>query len=146
VLFFGAPYLPTLRPQAQVALRLLELKEGQRLLELGAGDGTVALHALRQGLRVTAFELNPLLCAVIWIRTRRYRSNINIKCANIWTTDWGQYDGIYVFLLDKYMNKLDKYIIQQGRAVSLASNCFEIPNKVAAKYENGIFLYTYASK
>lgn len=145
VILFGAPYLPTLNRQAEVALHLLNLKKGQRLLELGAGDGSVALIALRQGLRVTAIELNPLLCVVIWARTWRYRRNITVKCANFWTTDWGQYDGIYVFLLDKYMKRLDKKIIQQNKTTSLASYTFEIPNRKLLRSEEGVYLYHYNS-
>jgi hypothetical protein len=40
VLLFGAPYLPTLKPQVHAALELANLKPGQTLLELGCGDGT----------------------------------------------------------------------------------------------------------
>jgi 16S rRNA A1518/A1519 N6-dimethyltransferase RsmA/KsgA/DIM1 with predicted DNA glycosylase/AP lyase activity len=146
VILFGAPYLPTMSPQAETAINMLRLKKGQRLLELGAGDGSVVLYALRKGLKVTAIELNPLLCVVIWIRTRRYRSSVTIKCANFWTTSWGEYDGIYVFLLDKYMTKLDKYIVQQNKNVLLASYTFQIPQKEAIKQMNGVFLYQYRRK
>ena len=36
---FGAPFLPTLRKRVNDALDLLDLKEGQTMLELGSGDG-----------------------------------------------------------------------------------------------------------
>ncbi len=145
VVFFGAPYLPTLSKQSNQALDLLNLKKGQCLLELGAGDGTVALMALRRGLYVTAIELNPLLCVVIYLRTFRYRSNISIKCGNFWTTPWGDYDGIYTFLLDKYMTKLDKKIIQANKNTHLASFAFKIPGKKIKSEAKGIYLYEYGS-
>ena len=146
VMLVGAPYLPTLGKQVNSALDLLDLKKGQRLLELGAGDGTVALVALKRGYKVTAIELNPLLCCVIYLRTLRYRSNINIRCANFWTTDWGEYDGVYVFLLDKYMKRLDKRVIQENKTLRLASFAFKIPGKSFVHEHNDVYLYEYRQK
>lgn len=143
VIVRGAPYLPTTRAQIDAAFELLDLKRGQRLLELGAGDGAVALEALRRGFRVTAIELNPLLCLVIWLRTRRYRHRIKIKCGDFWTTNWGDYDAIYTFLLQKYMTKLDKKIIQQNKSVKLASFAFTIPGRIPTHKKDGVYLYIF---
>jgi SAM-dependent methyltransferase len=69
VIFFGAPYLPTLRPQIQAAFALLELKPGQTLLELGCGDGKVLVAAAEAGYKAVGIELNPILALVAWART-----------------------------------------------------------------------------
>jgi ribosomal protein L11 methylase PrmA len=61
VVAFGAPYLPTLRPQITMALDMLDLKKGQTLLELGSGDGRVMMAAAERGWNVIGYELNPLL-------------------------------------------------------------------------------------
>lgn len=143
VVVVGAPYLPTLKRQHDAIFELLDLSPGSTLLELGAGDGTVALAALQKGYRVTAIELNPVLCVVIFFRTLKYRRGITIKCANFWTTDWGEYDGIYTFLLDKYMTKLDKKIVQNNKNTLLASYAFRIPNRLVTGEKNGVFLYRY---
>ena len=146
VVFFGAPYLPTKRAQADEAIRLLGLKKGETLLELGAGDGTIALRALKQGLRVTAIELNPLLCIVIYLRTFKYRKNIKVVCGNFWHVSWGEYNGVYVFLLDKYMKKLHNKLIHnhfKGRLVSFA---FKIPLIKIQAESKGLFVYNYSAK
>lgn len=143
VVLFGAPYLPTTKKQIDTALELLDLKKGQRLLELGAGDGSVALEALRRGLKVTAIELNPILCLIIYLRTYRYRSNILIIWGSFWQVKWGDYDGIYAFLLDKFMERLDKKIIQENKSVKFASFAFRIPDKQIEAERDGVFLYSY---
>lgn len=143
VVLFGAPYLPTTKKQIDTALELLDLKKGQRLLELGAGDGSVSLAALRRGLKVTAIELNPILCLIIYLRTYRYRSNILIVWGSFWQVKWGEYDGIYTFLLDKYMERLDKKIIQENKSVKFASFAFRIPDKQIEAEKDGVFLYSY---
>lgn len=78
VLLFGAPYVPTLAVQQQKALRLLNLKKGETLLELGCGDGRVLLAAAKQGVYGIGYELNPILFVVAKIVTWRYRKHVKV--------------------------------------------------------------------
>lgn len=145
VLAFGAPYLPTLSKQSENALDLLELKKGQHLLELGSGDGKVMLAAAKRGYRVTGFELNPLLVIVSKIVTFKYRKQVKVVWGNYWTKDWPPADGIFTFLLVKYMSKLDKKIAQtyKHKRVKLVSVAFKIPNKRTTKTAFGLYRYDY---
>lgn len=145
VAFFGAPYLPTFAKQTEAALDLLELKPGQTLLELGCGDGKVLIAAASRGLNVIGYELNPVLALISWLRTRKYGAQVKVIWGNYWRNEWPLTDGIFVFLLDKYMNKLDTNIVQKypGHKVKLVSFAFEIPNKKPSKTADGLFLYTY---
>lgn len=145
VVLFGAPYLPTLRRQTEIALDLLAVKPGMRVLELGSGDGSVALAAAKRGASVVGYELNPVLVAVSKLRCWRYRRQVKIIWGNFWLADWPATDGIFVFLLDKYMNKLDKKIIQEypGKKIKLVSFAFEISHKKPVKTQSGLYLYRY---
>ena len=147
VLLFGAPYLPTLQPQITAALDLADLKSGQTLLELGCGDGRVVLAAARRGLKVTGYELNPLLAGVAWLRTIKYRQQVTIRCRDFWRADWPPAAAIFTFLLPKYMSKLDKkverFARQQGRPVKLISFAFQVPAKPAVAERQGVRLYLY---
>lgn len=146
VVLFGAPYVPTMRLQVRTALEVLDLQPGQTLLELGSGDGKVALAAAQQGIRVYAIEINPLLVLYARLRTWRYRQLVTIKWANIWQHRWpADVDGIYVFLLDRFMPKLDKKITQtyKQKPVKLVSFAFEIPGRKPALERNGLYLYKY---
>src|SRR6478672_10765863 len=88
VVFFGAPFLPTLRPQIDTALNLLDLKPGQTILELGCGDGRVLIAAATRGIYAVGYELNPLLAAIAWLRTRRYGKQVRVICGNYWRLKW----------------------------------------------------------
>lgn len=147
VVAFGAPYLPTLKRQTDQALDLLALKPGQTMLELGCGDGRVAKAAAKRGLKVTGYELNPLLVLIAKLNTLKYRGQVKIIWGNYWQKQWPETDGIYVFLLDKYMEKLDKIIVQKvGKAdkpIKLLSYTFQIPGRQPAKQQGGLFLYKY---
>lgn len=146
VVFYGAPYLPTLKKQTKDALDLLDLKPGQTLLELGSGDGTVLLAAAKRGIRCVGYELNPVLVVISRIMTWRYRKLVTIKMANYWSVQWPKTDGIYVFLLQKYMDKLDTKVTQHSRkygTIKLVSFAFTIPNKTPKAKRTGLTLYVF---
>ena len=145
VLMFGAPYLPTLSPQIKTALDLVDLQPGQHLIELGCGDGKVLIDAAERGARVTGYELNPLLAFIAWARTRRFKNNVKVVWGNFWRRRLPLTDVVFVFLLPKYMPKLDKKITQEysGSNVKLVSIAFKIQYKKPKKIENGVFLYEY---
>lgn len=141
VVFFGAPYLPTMSPQVQAAFALLRLKPGQTVLELGCGDGKVLLAAAREGYKAIGFEINPVLVLVALWKTRKYRSMVTVRWANFWRTPWPPADGVFVFLLDKYMQRLDERMkVYKKPLVSVA---FTVPGKAVAAEKNAVFLYRY---
>lgn len=147
VLLFGAPYLPTLTPQVNTALKLAKLKPGQTLLELGCGDGKVLIAAAQQGITVVGYELNPILAALAWLRTRRYRRNVTVVWGNFWRKPWPQAEAIFVFLLPRLMPKLhttvQTYAATQKHPVKLVSFAFTIPGYEPSAEKDGLYVYTY---
>ncbi len=144
VLLFGAPYVPTLKPQVEAALKLADLKPGQTLLELGCGDGKVLAAAARRGLNAVGYELNPLLALIARLRTLRYRRQVKVVWGDFWRKPWPPAEGIFTFLLPKYMDKLDKKVERYGhKPVRLVSFAFQIPGKRARSERSGVYLYTY---
>lgn len=150
VVLFGAPYLPTLRPQIDAALDALDLNEGQHILELGSGDGRVLLAAAQRGLYGIGYELNPILVLVSRWRLRRYRNQIRVVWGNAFSKKWPATDAIYVFGIKKLMPKLHKKIVQHAqqthRPIRLASFGFAVPAKKPVSQTQGIFIYHYSAK
>lgn len=144
VLAFGAPYLPTLKPQTKAALELLSLKPGETLLELGSGDGRVLRVAAASGLNAVGYELNPILVIISRLYTWKYRKKVKIIWGSYWLRQWPPADGIYVFLIGNYMQKLNTKVTQYThKPVKVASFAFKIPGKKALKEKSGVFLYIY---
>lgn len=143
VLLFGAPYLPALTPQVTTALQLLDLRPGQTLLEIGSGDGKVLLAAARQGIRVHGIELNPILVVISKWRTRTYRDLVTVSWGNAWQQIWPVTDGIYVFGLDRVVEKLHTKIVQNSsKTVKVVSVGFAIKSAQLVREDNGVFLYS----
>lgn len=144
VVLFGAPYLPTLSKQMQTSLDLLDLRPGQTMLELGCGDGRVLIAAAERGWHVVGYEINPILAALSWARTRRYGGRVRIVWGNFWTRTWPVTDGIFGFILPRYMSKLNKKVMQETRKpVKVVSFAFAIADKKPAVEKDGVFLYIY---
>jgi len=145
VIIFGAPYLPTMKKQQEQAFKLLNLKPGQKILELGSGDGRVLLAAARQGLLADGYELNPLLYLLSKAVCFKHRKQINVYYGNFWHKKWPKADGIFVFLHPRFMNKLDKKIQHEfkGISVKVVSYAFKIPGKKPQKTKDALYLYLY---
>lgn len=146
VLLFGAPYLPTLKPQIKAALDLADLRPGELLLELGCGDGGVLIAAAKCDVRVIGYELNPILAAIAWIRTCRYRSHVKVVWGNFWYTQWpADTAAIFVFLHPKFMSRLNRAITDAdfGHKVRLVSFAFSVPGKSVIAEKDGVMLYAY---
>lgn len=144
VLFFGAPYLPTLKSQIEAAFDVAGLKPGDTLVELGCGDGRVLIAAAKRGYKAVGYELNPILAAIAWLRTRRYRRQVKVVWGNFWWTNWPPAEVIFTFLLAKYMPKLDKKLMRYShKPVKLVSYAFEVPGRTADAQKSGVFLYNY---
>lgn len=144
VLLFGAPYLPTRKAQAKQALDLLELKKGEVFVDLGSGDGAVLIEAARRGLVCYGYELNPFVCLVSKVRTIRFGSQVHVYCRNFWKTPLpSTTKGVFVFLLDPYMPKLNKKLVKELKGGRLVSYTFEIPEKQHSKVDGAMYLYKY---
>ncbi len=124
VVAFGAPFLPTLSKRVEDAVELLDLKPGQTLLELGSGDGRLLKAVAKKGVYAIGYELNPILVVYTYLSTWRYRKYVTVKCRSYWHIKWPQSDAMYVFLLNPYMSKLHKKVVQYldySDAISLQS-------------------------
>jgi 16S rRNA A1518/A1519 N6-dimethyltransferase RsmA/KsgA/DIM1 with predicted DNA glycosylase/AP lyase activity len=147
VIIYGAPFLPTLKKQVKPAIDLIDLKPGQTLLELGSGDGRVLNAAAEAGLNAVGYELNPLLVVYSWVKTRKNRKQIKIIWGNYWKKTWPDADGIFVFLLAPYMDKLNTKIVQKYKnPIKLVSFAYKLPNRLEDQKTNGLYLYKFNFK
>ncbi len=145
VVFFGPPFLPTLRRNIDAALDLLDLKPGQTMLDLGSGDGRVLIAAAKRGIYVVGIELSPILFVISWLRTRRYRKYVRLIWGNYFLTTWPAADAIFTFMIPRQMANLDRHIERWrgSKKIRLASFAFRVPGKKPVATKSGVFFYEY---
>ncbi|HYZ82733.1 MAG TPA: methyltransferase domain-containing protein, partial [Solirubrobacteraceae bacterium] len=82
----------TLDPAAGELVRAAQIGAGQRVLDVAAGTGNVALAAAARGARVTASDITPELVALGRERARRADLDIEWEVADV--TALPQHDGV----------------------------------------------------
>ncbi len=142
--WLGAPYLPSLRRDYEPALALAGLKPGQTLIDLGSGDGRLLRAAAKHGVRGIGYEINPFVYAISLIVTWRYRKLVTIYLADFWHVPLPPANAIYVFLIDRFMIKLDAKLTREiKQPTPVISFVFQIPGHTPRLQTRNAWLYDY---
>ena len=146
-LLYGAPYEGAPRRSVQAMLRMSNLGPNDRLFELGAGIGAVALPAARQrGAHVLAVEIEPL--RVLILRLRRAlgpaADRIEIRRANMFDLDLGGATVISTFLWPGAMARLrPKFERELQPGTRVVSRCHPIREWTPVEYDRKADVYLY---
>lgn len=148
VIFSGAPYLPTRKKQILDAIKLGHLKQGDYIVDLGSGDGAVQKVLAEHGIHSLGYEINPYLFLISKLRLHKHREIAKVKLSNFWDESLPDKTSVvFVFLLDKYMERLDAKLKDQShklnKPLNLISFAFKVPNKDPIKIKGGMYLYEY---
>ena len=108
-------------------LELAEIKPGERLVDLGAGDGRIVIAAVRDfEAQAVGVEIDPVrwLLANIFIRLRRYDNRPKVMWGNMMNFGLSEADVVTVYLTRETNDKLKAQFEQQlklgARVVSYA--------------------------
>jgi len=83
--FSPIPYYPSNMKDKENILKALSLKNGQAIIDLGAGDGVVVFEAAyeswkrKRDTKFVALEINPMLVAILWVKWLLHPNRKNIK-------------------------------------------------------------------
>jgi hypothetical protein len=78
------------------------------------------------------------------VRTRRYGSKVKIVYGNFWQKKWPQADAVFVFLTERYMERLNQNMENRFKGrVKLVTYGFCISGKKAVATKGACFLYRY---
>ena len=96
----GAPWVPTWKRDVARFLELAKIKPGQKMYELGCGDGRLMIAAAKAGAQVTGYEISllPYLAAKIRCGFSQQRQQSKVRFKDFWQADLSQADVIYFFL------------------------------------------------
>lgn len=141
----GAPYVPTHKKQVETALDLLDLQPDEILVDLGSGDGVLLKAAAKRGIIAHGYELNPILCAVSYVRCWPQRHLVHIHFADFWFQTFPSgTKGVFTFMAKPFMKKIQKKLEQEAKThgeLRFVSYGFELPKISPIKTENGLHLY-----
>lgn len=128
--FLAAPWVPLWKRDVKRMLDLAEVKPGEIVYDLGAGDGRIIIMAAKdyQAL-ATGFEIAtlPYFLAYIKIILLGLRGKARLKYRNFFNEDFSQADVICTFLSPQAMEKLKtKFAREMKPGSRVVSYAFDI--------------------
>ncbi len=140
----GAAFFPTNPESVQAMIQLAEVKDGERIADLGSGDGRILIAFAQRGFEAHGYEINPIL--VWWSRWRLRRAGIaNIAFVHqksFWKTDLSSYNIVAVYGIPYIMKQLGKKLGRELKpGARILSYIYPIPDWQADSKKSGIYLY-----
>ena len=131
------PFVPTPRPLVRRMLSLADTKPGERLIDLGAGDGRIVIAAAKEfGARALGVELHPERYAIIRNSAASLKPSVEALRQNFFKTDLSNADIVTMYLLpsvnEALRKKLERELHSGARVVS---HDFSIPDWTPVRVE-----------
>lgn len=149
--FRGSPYVPIKNERLNDITKYIQ--KGDRVADLGCGDGRVLVEAVRRGAkRAEGWELDALVYALAQKNIHKAKrqgtdtSKIKLHFGDFWSAKLADFNVVYVYQMTKYMKPMKEKVISQLRPGTLIiSPDYEIPGMKAWKKvedsSRGIYLY-----
>jgi hypothetical protein len=122
--------------------------QGQKIVDLGSGDGRIVIALAQSGAYAEGYEINPIL---VWSSRRAIRKanlegegagKAKIFWKSFWRADLSQFDVVIVYGIPYIMKDLQKKMERELRpGTKIISNAFTFPNWTPAAVEGRVRLY-----
>ncbi|MCX6789652.1 MAG: class I SAM-dependent methyltransferase [Candidatus Gribaldobacteria bacterium] len=122
----AAPWAPTFKADTERFLKLANIKPGQKIYDLGCGDGRLVVAAGEAGAVAIGFEISLLPYSIAkWrILSSPFKKKCSIKFRDFWRADLSNADIVYFFLMPKIFtkikNKLEKELKPGAKVIIYA--------------------------
>lgn len=113
----AAPWLPTRRRDVKRMVDLSEIKPGEFLYDLGAGDGRLTFEAAKRGASAVGIEVFILPYLYAWI-VSFFKKRVTILYGDFFNYNLSRADVVTVFLMDKSYKRLTAKLERELRAGS----------------------------
>jgi ribosomal protein L11 methylase PrmA len=126
-MWFGAPWVPTPIEAVRKMLKEAKIKKGQKVYDLGCGDGRFVIEAAKQGAKGIGFEISPLIWLLAITRNTLNGLPAKILLKSFWNRDLSDADVICLYLLPKSMPSLvKKFKKELKKGTLIVSYAFQV--------------------
>ncbi len=138
------PFVTTSSDTLKTVIELADVKENERVVDLGSGDGRVVIEFAKHGAMVEGYEIKEDLIkrSVERINALHLQKKVTIYNESFWNIDISVYDVIYIYGMRSIMPKLENKLDAELRpGAKFISNIFRLPHWKPKKTENEVNLY-----
>ncbi len=140
----GAPYVPSSDERIRMMLRMARIQPGERVVDLGSGDGRLVISAAALGARAIGYEINPFL--TLRARVLAWRAGlghrVDFRNSTFLKADLGEYDVVFCYLLPSLMAKVQEKAERELRPGSrIVVNAFPLPAWKPMAQRDHVYVY-----
>jgi SAM-dependent methyltransferase len=129
-------WVPTPDEVVDKMLDMVELKSGERLVDLGSGDGKIAIAAAKRGARARGIEFNPDMVALSKRKAAEAGVKVDLQQGDIFKSDFRNADVVTMYLLPSLNEKLRPILLKMKPGTRVTSHQFMMgdwnPDETAA--------------
>ncbi|MEI6533518.1 MAG: methyltransferase domain-containing protein [Candidatus Roizmanbacteria bacterium] len=140
----GAPYEPSDDDEVKRMVSLLEIKQGEKAVDIGSGDGRVVIAMAEEGAVAYGFENDRYLVKESRRNIQRAKMSHSafIKQTDFWDENYNLFDKIIVFQFGTVMKRLEKKLESELRdGTYVVSQFWKFPNWKYVKKISDVYLY-----
>jgi precorrin-6B methylase 2 len=131
VLYGGIPFVRSGDDIVISMIDIANIQKGEKIIDIGCGDGTIMIEIAKRGYAVEGIELNPILVSKCRenIRRNKVEALTGVRVADFWKTDLSQYDVVFIYGISYIMARLERKLLRELKpGARVVSNFFEFPN------------------
>lgn len=138
------PFVTTSSDSLKTIRELADFQPGKTVVDLGSGDGRVALELAKADFKVTGYEIKPELVERAKKRAEELHltARAHFYCKDFWTEDLSSFDVIYIYGMGSIMGRLEKKLEEEMKpGARFISNVFRLPHWKVKKQKDYLALY-----
>lgn len=128
----------------ETMIELSNPKPGEKIADLGSGDGRILLLFAKAGAEAHGYEIDHelILKADAKIAEQNLENKIIIYEKDFWEEDLSPYSVIAIYGMDSVMERLENKLKKELKPGSrVVSNIFQFPNWKEKETKNNVRLY-----
>ena len=145
ILTRNVPFVPLSKKQLKTVSANIKLNPEDKIVDLGCGDGRVLRIFEKQGVKdLTGYEVNFWIYLLARIKNTILKSKAKIYFKNFEKVNLSEYNVVFCYLSDYYMNSLlkEKFDRELKPGTKIISYVFDIKNWRKPEIISGkIFVY-----
>ena len=144
---WGAPWVPSSLGTVKKMLQMAEVTSGQKVVDLGAGDGRIVIVAARLfGAQAVGVEIDPIRCLIAnsLICMLGLRKKAHVYHSNMCDFDLSDVDVVTVYLLQGTNQKIKDWLGEQlPSGAKIVSHSFSMDGWMPSAIDDtkNIFMY-----
>ncbi len=117
-------WVPTPDAVVQKMLDMAQVTKKDRLVDLGSGDGKIAIAAAKRGARAKGVEFNPDMVALSKRNAQEAGVKVEFVRGDIFETDFSDADVLTLYLLPELNERLRPIILKMAPGTRVVSHQF----------------------